>query len=335
MPGSRSFNGTSGIIAAGGAMTNPTAGTGLTFGAWIYPTGYGENSLGRVFNFETGHAFLISNASGEAALRGVIDYATTDSDRRSVSSFIALNTWQFVAMTWTGGTAITDTLLYKGLFGGVPAEPSSYVTVTSTSGALQAFGDLNIGNRAADDRTFAGRIAHAFYINRPLTTPELAVAMYAPRMIPGLLTYHPLWGLASPEPDLAGGGHNGTVTTATAGDGGPPIGPFRRYAYGRYKEAAPAYAVSVLPYDTALGSVMSFPYDTLVGTAMSFPYDAQTGLRTVMVFPYDVAAGAVLSRVAFPYDTYEHPHVITIFPYDVIVTPTFTSPMRRSSQVTP
>lgn len=336
---SRLFNGTSGRINHGGAMTKPTAGTGLSWGAWIYPIGFGEGpSLGRPLCFDSTHAILLSNSSSESTLRGTIGYATTPNDRRAVSGFIALNTWQFVAMVWDGGTTASSIKLFKGLPGGIPAEPVSYVDITSSSGALNAFGDLIVGNRIADDRTFDGRIARAFYVNRILTTNELAIAMYHPAALVPLFAA-PLWAVSSTEADLSGGGHNGTITGTVDAADDPPVGrwaPGRPHQHQVLIDFGSVYQATQFPYDTLLGSQMVFPYDTLVGSQMVFPYDVLAGARSSMQFLFDVAAGTgfIDSSISFLYDVDEHPVARTVFPYDVDQpTPTWTSPMRRSSRV--
>lgn len=330
---SRLFNGTSGRIDHGGAMTKPTAVSGLTWGAWIYPVGYGESSLGRPLCFDSTHAILLSNSSGEATLRGTVGYATTPNDRRAVSSFIALNTWQFVAMTWDGGTTASSIKLYKGLPGGLPAEPASYVDITSSSGALSAFGNLIVGNRIADDRTFDGRIAHAFYANRVMTLAELAIAMYQAAAVSGLF-YAPLPGVSSTEADLSGGVHSGTITGTVTQAADPPVG---RYVQKMLDQPPLVFTSNywrrlTMPYDTTLGVDLTMPYDVKLGADLTMPYDALTGARRPLEMPFDTVV-PTRAQLHMPYDTAGRLAVPLAMLYSVNVTWSWTSPLRRRSVV--
>lgn len=73
-----------------------------------------------------------------------------------------------------------------------------------------------------------GRVAEVKLWNAALTLNEILQEMRcgAPvSKLANLQAYWPLWGVASPEPDLSGQGKNGTVTGAISADHAP-VGPY-------------------------------------------------------------------------------------------------------------
>src|SRR3990172_12008835 len=161
----RAFDGTTSIIDCGTAFTRANQATGFTIAAWIYPTSFGENSLGNIVRLNSSAAtvFLVDNSSSTATLRGAVAFTTTLCDRRAPTNFITLNTWQFVVMTWNGGSTASSIRLFKGLPGGTIQEASSYSTVANGAGGFIPPDRFTVGNSVASDRTFAGRLAEVYY----------------------------------------------------------------------------------------------------------------------------------------------------------------------------
>ncbi len=83
----------------------------------------------------------------------------------------------------------------------------------------------------------------------------------------------------------------------------------------------------------AIGSVTAHEPPALF-LYVAFPYDTLAGAQGIVQFPYDTVGNQTF-RVLFVYNTDPSPGGIVRFPYDSAQpTPTWTSPIRRRSQMT-
>lgn len=145
----------------------------LTVSAWIYCTGWGANSYGRIICKEattSGWVFFVSNAgaaNGVQTLAFVRNRAIISTNVRGANNALSLNAWYHVAVTYQSA----GTVLY------VNGTALSTVTYTAGSGSINSDSGywLMIGNRDLTfDREFDGRIEDVRIFNRYLSATEIA-----------------------------------------------------------------------------------------------------------------------------------------------------------------
>ncbi|MCX7997211.1 MAG: DUF2341 domain-containing protein [Patescibacteria group bacterium] len=166
------FDGNNDIVNLGSDSTidnlNP-----ITVSAWIYPTGWGEGNFGHIVskeNTSTVFGFTLVNNTGQNTFRIYRERATSPVQATAASGSITLNTWQHVA----GIIDTTNNIVRLYLNG---KEVASYIDQTMGSGSVNsdAANNLNIGNRTAGDRTFAGTIDEVKVFNSVLTADQIAL----------------------------------------------------------------------------------------------------------------------------------------------------------------
>lgn len=198
----------------------------LTYALWTYRTGDGGNNNGRMIDKRN------ANANGGSFLYTTSSTYAFEAHRWQTSDGAwsvtrpAGNTCVHVAVTYDHGSVSNDPIFYfDGVDQGAPTE------ITTPSGTLASETEtLVIGNRTAGNRSWDGRLASVAIWNVILTVGEieaLAKGTSPASIRPLNLVFHPpLWGVASPEPNLVAGGNNGTVTGAVLADH-CPSGPYR------------------------------------------------------------------------------------------------------------
>lgn len=160
--GSLVFDGLNSISDHGTSSTlNLT--TALTLDAWIYPTGWGEGSLGRIIQrtdaSELGYILFAGNTGIYSSGIVYVVNAST-SVFTYINNVVALNTWANFTVTHGGGVAT----IYKNGINIGSANLSQATTVSS---------NFYIGNRSAVDRTFQGNIPCVKVYNRALSATEV------------------------------------------------------------------------------------------------------------------------------------------------------------------
>jgi hypothetical protein len=143
----------------------------LSMTAWIYPTGWGGNSLGRIMAKEGyvagqwGWLWFLRNSAGQASMEFWRYRSTAQATILAVNSSISLNTWQFVAVTYSS----SGSDLYKD---GVQL---SYATDTAGSGTVNTDSGYNgfIGNNQNSSRGFDGLIEDPRIYNKVLSLAEI------------------------------------------------------------------------------------------------------------------------------------------------------------------
>jgi hypothetical protein len=146
----------------------------FTYVAWIYPTGWGGSSFGRVLSKESDAGFddnyVLVYASDYSAQNGFgieLDGAMVQ-DTTSASNAIVLHTWQQVAVTYDDATDRLAHLYLNGI-------ETPYVTQPPVTGALVLSSHaFVIGNRAGLDRGFAGMIDEVQVYATALTASDIA-----------------------------------------------------------------------------------------------------------------------------------------------------------------
>lgn len=222
---SRNFNGSSGLLDFGVAdVLNPTvASTGIiTTAAWIKPsTVVGRQRVAAYNDWSAssglkGWAFGIEGDEVRFTKFGGVDITS--------STFtITTTAWHFIAGAMTQGNSDLYWMTAAG----------SVTSFHSTSTAGMSFGTTHhclIAGRSSGtsggitDR-FSGLIAEvAVWPNVKLTEAELVAYAYGGPWACGVKPsfYAPIWGVASPEPELTGLGVSGTLSgTAPVADHAP------------------------------------------------------------------------------------------------------------------
>lgn len=126
----------------------------ITVSAWIYPTGWGGGSRGRIAVKEGsggwGWVFYVDNFSYTGALVMLRYRGVTDANAVSVNSAISLNTWHHVAFRYSTGA---NSIFINGV-------ETSYQVHVVGSGVPYSdiLEDGYIGNRGAGSRGFDGKI---------------------------------------------------------------------------------------------------------------------------------------------------------------------------------
>lgn len=164
--------GTQSVAVNGSGVLANLYTTHLTVTAWIKPAGLGGGSGGRIVdkdNNDQGWFFCLGLNN---TLKFQSDqFSTTQPNRTSASSTIALNSWQHVAATWDGSALGSGIHLY---INGIDVSAAG----TSANGSGTALSDtttpLTIGNRPVDNaRGFNGLIDEVRVYNRILSAAEI------------------------------------------------------------------------------------------------------------------------------------------------------------------
>ena len=157
------FDGTDDLITLESDIIGTSA---CTIIAWIYPTGWGEGSLGRICdNGKT--SFMVRNLDPNLATMAI--YSNGVNNLKAPNGSIALNTWFRVA-----ATRIAD---------GTAAIYINGTSVANGASGAPVAGDnqLCIGNNLAGSATFAGTIDDVQVYNRVLSATEIMADFTANR----------------------------------------------------------------------------------------------------------------------------------------------------------
>ena len=137
------------------------------------------------------------------------------------STALTTDTWYFVALVRDVG-ADQIRLYLATASGDVTQEAAATDTTTTTHGEntreLQIGREFSPGSTATE--VINGRMADVRVYGRALTVNELRGVKHGV-ILDAPLGHWPLWGVASPEPDLSGNRRNGIVVGAVAADHAP------------------------------------------------------------------------------------------------------------------
>lgn len=218
----RSFDGANDNINFGNVVPINTSNT-LSFSGWSYVNNVTQDHL-LVGNALTGGFELYNDDVGSATGRTdtfkvfVMESAGaggTAAQIEGATNASVANTWQHLAFVMEAASADGLQLWVNGVQdANSPVSTASLADLGSTTQDLR-YGETNGGTR---DRN--GLIAECGFWNRRLVQAEIqALAKgFSPLFFKrGLISYMPLFGNISPEPDLKVGG-TGTVTGAVKAD---------------------------------------------------------------------------------------------------------------------
>ncbi len=150
---------------------------GATVMAWIYPTGWGENGYGRIFDkssspSSTNDGWVIRMNVDNG---GIINFGQGFTSGRGwwkiPDSSISLNTWQHIAIAYDASSTSNDPEIY------LDGSPLLVTEVDSPSGSIRSDASINLrlGNHAGGtSHTFDGKIDDARIYDQMLTQTEIA-----------------------------------------------------------------------------------------------------------------------------------------------------------------
>jgi hypothetical protein len=138
----------------------------LSISAWIYPYSYGGGNSGRIYDKwkttlpQTGYALFIDNNIGVNSIGFGTGWSVSTSVAR-VNNVINLNTWQHVAVTFSG-TACT---FYK--------DGQIVGTVTGLTAPVSGTQNAIVGNNSGNTNYFDGKIDNLLVYSKALTSKDI------------------------------------------------------------------------------------------------------------------------------------------------------------------
>jgi biopolymer transport protein ExbB len=153
----RRFDGTADFVDTGSAQAidNVFAGGGTAEG-WLYATGWGESSYGRLFDkgHQSGWSMGVSNNAPASSLFFVRGATSSYGHWNTPVQSLSLDRWTYVAVVYDQGSTSNDAVMY------IDGEAVEVTRVVSPGGSIQndASATLYLGNRPALDRTFDGTL---------------------------------------------------------------------------------------------------------------------------------------------------------------------------------
>lgn len=139
----------------------------LTISSWIYPNTFGGGSSGRIYDKwqatfpQTGYSFFIDNNTGTNSIAFGTGYLVSTSVAR-VNNVITLNTWQHVAVTFSGSACT----FYKNGY--------SVGTVTGITAPVSGTVNAIVGNNTGNVNYFDGKIDDLIVYSRGLSSSEIS-----------------------------------------------------------------------------------------------------------------------------------------------------------------
>jgi PKD repeat protein len=176
--GARSYDGSNDYVQQGSlAAIDQMWASGGTFSAWIYPTGLGGNSEGRIADKTDAatptYGWNLFTYSGNTLRFRRAYYTTSSVVGTWTTPAITLSTWTYVVVNYTDGTSNDPNIFINGNL-------VSETEDTAPSGSQRSDASYNLrnGNRAGGtNRAFVGMIDE-IRISKSLRSPEWVLTEY-------------------------------------------------------------------------------------------------------------------------------------------------------------
>ena len=137
----------------------------MTFAAWVYKAGDGENNFGRILDFGDSDIAFYTDTDGKIRFNAKWNGANTVQWGTGAGK-ISLNEWTHIVVTYDATNSANDPKIY---INGIRT-PVSVLTGTKTGAYYGIVSqDANIGNRNAGDRTWEEQLADVAVLNETLT----------------------------------------------------------------------------------------------------------------------------------------------------------------------
>lgn len=161
--GYMSFDGTTSIVDCGASSLLNL--TNFTLEVMIYAINGGENNLARIIDRNAlstvGYQLWLNDTAVADGIKAINVSSFTPETKIYVNNSLSYSTWQHYVATLSGTT------------GNLYLNASSIGTNASMTVPTSGTANFYIGNRAAADRTFNGRIAVVKVYNRALSADEI------------------------------------------------------------------------------------------------------------------------------------------------------------------
>ncbi len=211
------YEATSGAVNSG----YTTSSTLRSFSFWIYKTGDGENSVGRMFDKRDAAAsqvevFYFNGITFTFERQWNVTNGVWNID------ILPNLGWRHVVITYDSSAVADRPLVYVDGKSVTVTEQTPAAGTTPTNNASAYW----IGNRGDDDRTWQGNIAD-FRIYEIILSPTQVAEMYScydsPAISTGLAVQFPMWDFKT-QYDVSTNGKKGTVSGNTIpSQSGPPL----------------------------------------------------------------------------------------------------------------
>lgn len=192
-----------------------------TWSGWTYRTGDGGGGAGRIIDKANGAAAGGALIYQTSTQHGFNFYRYPTAGMWSAPAPSA-NAWHHFAIAYDASSASNDPLIY------IDGVSQTVTEIQAPSGTIAAETEpLNVGNRTANDRNWAGMLAELCAHNAILTPTQIGnlfLGFMAHTQQPSAVRwYAPLWALHSPEIDISTNLATGTVTGTVAATHPPGI----------------------------------------------------------------------------------------------------------------
>jgi hypothetical protein len=222
------LNGSTDIITVPGVGTGVDISTGpMSWSFWIYPTTVGAAEHTPICKWGTSAAqqqylaTIGSSSIGGAGKLGICigSFSALLGVYFNFTPTITTNVWYHVfILVDPTGAHFGSPAVGGWLTGGATSTVSTAFRERRTAGGVS----MTIGAQANGSARYAGRVAEVGFWNVLLSDGERAAlqAGVPPSRVrrTNLVAYYPLYGAASPEPDLSGGHNNGVLTGTSSSD---------------------------------------------------------------------------------------------------------------------
>jgi len=153
---------------------------GGTISAWIKPVNDGEGSRGRIISKNTWVLNVQNDDVSNMNLKFSIDFSVSGTmNWNTTGKPIARSTWSYVTVVYNSSATTNIPSVY------INGVLQTIATQTPVGTRDTDDGDLLIGNKASNDRTFWGGIDEVRIYNRTLTLSEIIAEMNSPNPIIG------------------------------------------------------------------------------------------------------------------------------------------------------
>lgn len=226
----RSFSAGNTIVCANNTFVNFQFNNPFSVAIWGYTTSLAaERSLVLSQHVAGPNAYqgweLLVETTGKCRFNFISDVSPALWLQKDTTAAISINNWFNFCVTYDGSSLAAGTNMY--LNGSVSNGAVGHDNLDSNSTTHNT--PMRFGTRTDATNQWLGRMADCGIWNVVLTPTEVSalgkgILPYTIRKS-SLVSYHPLDGLQSPEPDLSGNANNGTLT-GTAFVVGPPVMQF-------------------------------------------------------------------------------------------------------------
>ena len=206
--------------------------TGGTILCWVYVRSDGQINIGNIANKRNGGVGwtvrVKEEAAGKVKLHFLVDFSGALAQWEHAATAITLNTWTFVAVTYSGASDSNNPIFYINIVQ-TTVGGGGIINTTPPSGTIDddSANAMQLGSNTGISQSYDGLIADVALLDRILTVGEIAeghnngvpIDLRTSSFASNLIYYVPM-GLGITYPTLTDviNANNGTMTNMSAGD---------------------------------------------------------------------------------------------------------------------